>query len=358
MRAHILLAFSFCTAFQALSQNAPVAPAPDLPKDPHAVFAMAAPLYDFNDPTLKPWHLKASYQLYDEKGRPTEPGTYEYWWASPKVHRASWTRVGATRTDWTTPDSIIHRKESGGPFRHFERTLGTALLYPLPARSLSDSGRTILDLKMMGEGKARLACVTASFQWEQNGVLKAPPSAVPQYYCFDPPTMALLMTYRNTITTEYSHIVKTQGRYLARQIAVHIGKQEVFSASVDVIEDTDPSAPELAPSADSLVVQEAVSQPEEDQPLDNVKIGSLVKKTQPVYPIVARSAHEQGTVVLAATIGTEGKIHDLEVLESPSPMLRDSAVDAVKRWEYSPYLLNGKPVEVETIVKVTFSLGG
>jgi protein TonB len=68
-------------------------------------------------------------------------------------------------------------------------------------------------------------------------------------------------------------------------------------------------------------------------------------------------AHEQGVVVLGALIGTDGRIHDLDVLVSPSPMLAESAVDCVKKWEYKPYLLNGVPVEVETIVNVIYSLG-
>jgi len=31
-------------------------------------------------------------------------------------------------------------------------------------------------------------------------------------------------------------------------------------------------------------------------------------------------------------------------------------LDAVKRWEYKPHLLNGAPVEVDTLVNVIFSL--
>lgn len=68
-------------------------------------------------------------------------------------------------------------------------------------------------------------------------------------------------------------------------------------------------------------------------------------------------AREQGTVILAATIGTDGKIRDLEVLVSPSPPLAESALKAVRKWEYTPYLLNGVPVEGETIVNVTYTLG-
>jgi hypothetical protein len=68
---------------------------PGLPNDPREVFAMAAPHYDFADPALKPFHIKAAYQLYDEKGKPSEQGTFEYWWASPPAYRATWTRPGA-----------------------------------------------------------------------------------------------------------------------------------------------------------------------------------------------------------------------------------------------------------------------
>ena len=48
------------------SGQAPPALAPDLPKDPRAILQAAALHYSFNDASLKPFHLKATYQLYDE----------------------------------------------------------------------------------------------------------------------------------------------------------------------------------------------------------------------------------------------------------------------------------------------------
>jgi protein TonB len=62
-------------------------------------------------------------------------------------------------------------------------------------------------------------------------------------------------------------------------------------------------------------------------------------------------------VILQANIGKDGKIHDIRVILSPSPLLSDSSLQAVSHWEYQPYLLNGEPVEVETTVTVTYSLG-
>jgi protein TonB len=88
-----------------------------------------------------------------------------------------------------------------------------------------------------------------------------------------------------------------------------------------------------------------------------VAVGMLIRKTQPVYPAIARSARVQGTVVLQAKISAAGKVTNLQVVSGP-PMLRQSALDAVKTWVYKPYTLNNQPTDVDTTVNVVFSLGG
>lgn len=83
--------------------------------------------------------------------------------------------------------------------------------------------------------------------------------------------------------------------------------------------------------------------------------GMLVHKTAPVYPEIAKSAHVSGTVMLGANITKGGALTNLHVLSGPS-MLRNAAMDAVKTWHYRPYLLDNQPVEVETTIRVVFSL--
>jgi protein TonB len=87
-----------------------------------------------------------------------------------------------------------------------------------------------------------------------------------------------------------------------------------------------------------------------------VEEGLLIRRTIPVYPAIARAAGVSGTVALAATISKTGTIENLRVTGGP-PMLQRAAVDAVSTWLYRPYLLDGKPVEVETTVNVIFTLG-
>ena len=83
--------------------------------------------------------------------------------------------------------------------------------------------------------------------------------------------------------------------------------------------------------------------------------GSLVRRVDPVYPPLARSARIQGQVVLAAVISKAGTIQHLQVL-SGHPMLVNAALDAVSQWRYRPYVLNGEVIEVETQITVNFKL--
>ena len=85
--------------------------------------------------------------------------------------------------------------------------------------------------------------------------------------------------------------------------------------------------------------------------------GNLVYRVQPSYPALARQARIQGPVELRAIISKNGTIENLSVL-SGHAMLVAAAIEAVKKWRYRPYLLNGEPVEVETEITVNFILSG
>jgi len=87
-----------------------------------------------------------------------------------------------------------------------------------------------------------------------------------------------------------------------------------------------------------------------------VTAASILSQTRPVYPTLARQARIQGSVVLHAIIGRDGRVAQLEVI-SGHPLLVQAALDAVKQWLYKPTLLNGDAVEVDTTITVTFVMG-
>jgi protein TonB len=88
-----------------------------------------------------------------------------------------------------------------------------------------------------------------------------------------------------------------------------------------------------------------------------VVAGMIISKPEPVYPAIAKAAHVQGAVILHAIISKQGTIEQLSIV-SGNGMLVNAARDAVSRWRYRPYLLNGEPTEVETSITVNFTFTG
>jgi protein TonB len=82
---------------------------------------------------------------------------------------------------------------------------------------------------------------------------------------------------------------------------------------------------------------------------------ALIERVEPEYPAIAVRAHVHGVVILEATVDREGRVEDVRVLRS-IPLLDAAAVDAVRKWRYSPLLLNGEPERFVLTVTVSFSL--
>jgi TonB family protein len=100
----------------------------------------------------------------------------------------------------------------------------------------------------------------------------------------------------------------------------------------------------------------SILSPSQPKPIGgHVQNAKVTKKVQPAYPATARQRGIQGMVRLSAIIGTDGRLHNIQVV-SGHPMLTAAAVEAVKQWVYEPTLLNGQPVDVPTSIDLKFSL--
>lgn len=86
--------------------------------------------------------------------------------------------------------------------------------------------------------------------------------------------------------------------------------------------------------------------------------GNVLRKVAPVYPLDSKMHHIAGSVILHAVIGKSGTIESLEVISAPAEDMAEAAMEAVGQWRYKPYLVNGRPTEVDTTVTVNFSFGG
>jgi len=86
-----------------------------------------------------------------------------------------------------------------------------------------------------------------------------------------------------------------------------------------------------------------------------ITAGKRIHGVNPSYPAMASSRHIQGDVILQAMIDSEGRVAQLKALCGPKELIPPS-MDAVRQWRYSPYLDQGVPAAVTTMIKVQFRM--
>jgi len=354
-----LLSSLFCIGAAASQLSvclhaAPVVPEPG--SGPAAVLAKAWPFYDFTDKRVNPWHMKVSYVVYDAKGK--HPGVYEYWWASANLWRSSWTRAGVSHTDWHMGNGRLAYEAKGDTLTLFEYKLEAALIAPLPRARDLDPAR----VKLNPAGAARCFSIVPRAGDDGAGDAGAAKEGPFPTYCFDRETPVLRSTSSmDRVLTQYTHVRAWQGRFLPRDVQVTAGNHKLLTARVEMVELIEVSDAALRPPQSAMETEVFVNQDVslKDVEVDmNVARAMLKKRIEPEYPAEAKKAGIQGSVVLEAMIGTDGRIHDLRVVSAPAALLAASSFAAVSQWEYRPYVMGGRAVPVETTVTVTFSLGG
>jgi periplasmic protein TonB len=118
-----------------------------------------------------------------------------------------------------------------------------------------------------------------------------------------------------------------------------------------------PPPPAPAPPVPVAAPQPAAPQPVPQQPRvgGQVREAQILTQTSPEYPLAARQARVQGSVVISAVVGADGHIKSAKPVSGP-PLLQNPAAAAVRQWVYKPATLNGIPVESETRIELNFTL--
>ena len=82
---------------------------------------------------------------------------------------------------------------------------------------------------------------------------------------------------------------------------------------------------------------------------------NLLVSRVPIYPESARAVRLEGTVTVEMMISESGAVRYAHAI-SGDPRLRAAAEEAVTKWRYKPYILNGRAREVVTTARVSFRL--
>ena len=107
--------------------------------------------------------------------------------------------------------------------------------------------------------------------------------------------------------------------------------------------------------SDEFAPAKNVTHPPRIRATGNVQAAKNIKKVAPDYPEAARREHLEGTVRFHAIIATDGSVQQVRVVRGYCS-LAEASLPVVKQWRYSPTLVGGEPVEVDTTIDVIFNL--
>jgi TonB family protein len=151
-------------------------------------------------------------------------------------------------------------------------------------------------------------------------------------------------------------------------MAQSLNAHPTASQRVDSSQSIDAPSVDVTPSSESadagavpeIIGSNSAAPPApEFKPEAAIKIGGqvtepvLLSKVLPVYPVMAKESGVAGDVVIKTSVDKNGNVGHMEVVSGPT-MLRQPALDALRRWKYKPSTLNGEPVTVTILVTLKF----
>lgn len=120
-----------------------------------------------------------------------------------------------------------------------------------------------------------------------------------------------------------------------------------------------PAAPAMTVNVPKAPPQPPVIAP--PAPSGPVTVGDLgarmIAMTPPRYPVESRRRKEQGTVLLSVLLAVDGSVLEVQLAQSSGhERLDKAALDAVRKWRWSPTIRGGEPVMVRGTVDIPFIL--
>ena len=308
-----------------------------MPSDPVGILEASSKLNGLHGPDVKPWHAKLSYQIFDEGKLQTE-GTYEESWISDKNYEQTYVSPNFTQTDYGTSNGLFRTGAQAWP-KLQEMQVRRSLILPVPLTA------ALPDVKVrtnqIGSGASRLQCVI--FTSEKMYLLK-------DSYCFDPdhPILRLEASPDGSTQVLYNGIVEFQGRFIARDVRTIYKGKPLLTVHVDDIgalaETTFTPPPDALSIAPDKIVMPA-----------QTMASFIISQVVPVYPVSAKLDHISGTVILQATVAKDGAVTSLQYVSGPQD-LRKSAINAVSKWRYEPFLFLGEPIKYQGLVSIIYTL--
>lgn len=306
----------------------------------HGILASGVRVTGLSAPDAKPWHMKATYQLFNPPA-PAETGSMEEWWTGPDQWRRTYTEPkDVTWTEWSVTRG--RHFQSRADFQHHDldqRVAWPATTPLVQARYFKPEFQ--MQWKQVNAGVA-LDCVSVvSPARYTEGV---DPELLFPRLCFDAGSRLRFMGTADT-TVAFNKYQPFQGRAVAYKIDEIVLGQKKASIDIDLLE----------PLSDQAMVKpdaSAVSEPYAIYPVDPQPVP--VYQVAAVIPSASLENNDRGTVQVPVILLKDGRVK-LNGSPSGNGGLARAAADTIKMWRYEPYVVDGEVVEASFSVSYEFN---
>ena len=303
-----------------------------------ALFAKALSVSDLRAPGSPPFEMRATINIEQSRHKPPIQGTYLLEWASPEkwreeIHLPNYARirVGGKNQYWQLRNPFYEIQ----PVLELDYALDFLKGLHVWSEPGAIAGLGGFKLHQAKVERIKSDCVTLIRKGQQGG----------GDYCFDP-VKGVLVLYRPS--TEFSEFTSFAGKLFPGNIRVTQESAAPIAFVVNSISALASAAPTDFQPADGSTSWPSCHDPD--------ALPNGIQMPAPVYPMAERHAGVEGTVFVYAVIGTDGLLHNLQVLSAPESGLANAALAALAQWRYTPETCQGTPVPVETLLKIVFVL--
>jgi hypothetical protein len=337
----------------------------------HKLLAAAIEANSLDSSELKPWHIKIEFGLLSSLGpvdqrdptvnggrrrsgsAPTSEvtaillhGAEEEWHAA----RYHWSRTYSSPTEtWNGSEWRVSRADryearpkhqifASNVLRQF---VSQPVLYPLD-QAAALPPNTMLNVSRLDAGQGQnFNCIVIANP-ESLGTLASSEWFMPTL-CFDT-DLRLRLISSKYMAMEFDNFQPFQGHAVARTIRVLEHDQLESEMKVTLLETFDPSANPavLKPSAEAAL-QPYTIEPG-DPPLEPVhEQGTII-------PLLADGTPFRGVLPVSVIVRKDGSVKVSPSPAGPMQVITDAVSIAVSKWKYKPYLIDGQPVEVRTVI--------
>jgi TonB family protein len=296
-----------------------------------------------------PVHINATFAV-PVNGKPSASLVYSLAWSGPDKWRAEWSGEGYSKLTVvqngirhtysnanSTPAKVMLIEQALGaldgfsPLGPFAPPLGIGVIKP-------SAGDTKID-------GVQVKCVT--------------PDQFMGKYCIDPTNATAVRNTVGNSTFTYADYVSMGELKYPQQIRIFLSGRETDAPMM--IADGKVSL-ELGTTIPEESFQSPANARSSPYPfcadLDKSFVAPSADSStgRPVYPGTARAKRQTGTVRIYLHLNEEGKLVQSSVYGSAGPELDQSALDAIRKWKFTPYTRCGKGIEVEEIESVNYTL--